>query len=309
MKKLPLILMNLCVVLVLSNLLQAREWKSAKGDLTIDGEMIAHDGKLVVIKKPTGELAAMELKDLSSEDQEFVHSTEADQAKPKSADEMQTWTTKDGMKIRGQVMAYGSKEVVVQRNLGKVYFDGKEFSTIDNLHQRVILRVMSQLENTKFEDQKSLEQWARNTLRGEPRRYKLDGVLMHLESGDEVSVPFFMFSPEDLKILQPGWELWQERKESEESREKESFLMRAAAMNYQRDRAEQRQIEMIKLDLLGAATGVVDIWQVGIMPRQGVIGRPTSVMVAAQNSQAAVARVLAGHPGWEVVGVRKASRY
>ena len=85
--------------------------------------------------------------------------------------------------------------------------------------------------------------------------------------------------------------------------------MQAAARAYQANReAEQRQIEIMKLQLLAAATGAIDIWQVGLAPGPGVFGRPISVMVPAQNSQQATFQALQSHPGYVLIGVRRASR-
>ncbi len=78
-------------------------------------------------------------------------------------------------------------------------------------------------------------------------------------------------------------------------------------MAYQQDRAAKKQIEMLKLNLLGAATGVVDIWEVGLRPGPRTYGRPTSVLVSAQNSNQATQIALRQHPGYVLYGVRKAS--
>ena len=79
-------------------------------------------------------------------------------------------------------------------------------------------------------------------------------------------------------------------------------------MAYQQDRAAKQQIEMLKLEMLGAATGLTSIWQVGLAPRQGTYGRPFAVMVTAQNSEIASQMALQKYPGYELVGVRKANR-
>ncbi len=130
---------------------------------------------------------------------------------------------------------------------------------------------------------------------------------MELESGDQIAVPFFMFDPKELEVLEPGWELWLERNESDQAREQEDFLMRAQAMAYQRDRQATQQIEMVKLGLLAAATGVVDIWEVGLTPGPNTYGRPMTVMVPAQNSQQAVQMAVGQYPGSQVIGVRRRS--
>ncbi|QDV25127.1 SHD1 domain-containing protein [Aureliella helgolandensis] len=301
--------LGLCLLFQVTCMLpvQARLWSSKNGHYKLEAEAITFNEELVVLKRPTGELVAVELKELSEEDQEYVRSKEATDAAEKSADEMQTWTSRDGMKIRGRVVAYGRRDLVVQRKLGRVHIDDKKFSDIDPLHQRLLLKIIGHEEKTTFEDEKQLETWGK-TLGGTPRIYKLEGVRMELEGGDEIGVPFFMFSTEDLAILEPGWQMWLEEDESQKTQERESFLMRSAAMAHQQDRAAKQQIEMLKLNLLGAATGAIGVWQVGLVPGQGVYGRPTSVMITAQNSGQARQIAMQNYPGYIVGGVRKASR-
>lgn len=286
---------------------EERVWTSKNGNFTLKADAIAFSDSLVVLKRPDGKLVAVELNQLSDADLEFVKSKETQDSASRSADEMQTWTAQDGLKFRGRVTAYGRKEVVVQRLRGKVMIGEEPFTKLDPLHQKVTLKVLSKLENKQLDDAAALETWVKKNLGGQPKQYLLEGVMLELENGDEIGVPFFMFSPDDLKVLEPGWELWVEQNDSEQLREQESFLMRSAAMAYQQDRAAQRQIELMKLDLLAAASGVIAIWEVGLIPGPNVRGRPMSVMVPAQNSQIATRQALARYPGYGLVGVRRAS--
>jgi hypothetical protein len=292
---------------LLTSVANGRVWSSANGAFEIEAEEVSFNETLVVLKRPSGELVAVELKELSSKDQEYVRSKQSTDKEKVAAEEMQTWTAKDGMKVRGKVVAYGRKELIVQRKLSHVHVNDKKFSMIDALHQKLILRILSAVENTKIEDEKQLEEWAKK-LGANPKTYPLEGVLMQLESGDEIGVPFFLFAREELGILQPGWELWKEQAESEESRNRESFLLKSAAMAYQQDRAAKQQIEMLKLEMLGVATGVTSVWQVGLAPGFNTYGRPFAVMVTAQNSEFATQMALQRYPGYELVGVRRASR-
>lgn len=286
---------------------EARVWTSKNGQFSLEAEAIAFSDKLVVLKKPTGELVAIELDQLSSEDQKFVETKEVVDATQRRFDEMQTWTGKGGMKIRGKVLAFGKRNLTVQRKLGTVHIDGKKFSALDGLHKKLLLKIISHLENKTFEDDRQLETWAKS-LGANPKVYALEGVLLQLESGDEIGVPFFLFSEEDLAVLQPGWELWLERDDSEKAREQESFLMKSAAMAYQRDRAQMQQIEMVKLELLAAATGAIDLWEVGLVPRAGAFARPTTVIVPAANSDIATAMALQRYPAFEFGGIRRVNR-
>jgi len=134
---------------------------------------------------------------------------------------------------------------------------------------------------------------------------------MQLESGDLIPVPFFLFSDDDLEILQPGWEAWLNAEEDDQARAREDLLIQNEARQYQRQQqqdTERRRIEVLKLNMLAAATGVTTIWEVGLEPGPGVYGRLTTVMVTARNSEVAARMALQQHPGYEVIGVRRASR-
>lgn len=295
-----------CGALTISGPLSAREWKSGNGHYKVEADLVSFSKDLAVLKKKDGGLVAVELSDLSDTDQSFVRSKEAASDVKKSADKMQTWTGVDGMKVRGRVLAYGRKSVAITRKSNKIYVNDQLFADIDELKQKVILKTVSKLENAQLENEKQLTEWAKK-LRGAPKNYLLEGVMLELEGGDQIGVPFFMFSPEDSKFLQPGWERWLKSEEKADYQAEESFLVRSAAMAYQQDRKSKQQIEMLKLNLLGAATGIVNIWEVGLRPGPRTMGRPTSVLVSAHNSAQATQIALRQHPGYQIFGVRKAS--
>ncbi len=289
----------------ITELAHGRVWSDKSGRFQVEADMIAFSDSSVVLKRPSGELLGIAVGELSTSDQEYLRMKETAEKASKSASEMQIWTSKDGMKVRGRVLAYGRKDLIVQRKLGSVTFDGKRFGSIDPLHQKLLLKIVSHLEQQKLEDEKSLEAWAR-TIGGEPKKYRLEGVLLELETGDQIGVPFFLFASEELAILEPGWQRWVEEKASDEQREHESFLMRSQAMAYQQDRV-QRQIEMVKLELLAAAAGIIGIWDVRLIPRPGLRGMPMRVMVPAANSEVARSVASARFPGYVVSGMRRAN--
>ena len=293
---------------LLGSFAEARTWTSGTGGLTFDADAIAFNETTVILKKANGDLVAVELVDLTEEDQDYVKSKEFGESLSKSASQMQTWTSVDGMKIRARVLAYGRKDLSISRQLGKVMVNGNLFSSVDPLHQQLVLKVMSKLEGQSFADERDLTQWAKS-LGGQPRVYPLEGVLMELESGDQIAVPFFLFASEQREILQPGWQAWLAAEKDEQMQQRESLMMQQEAMAYQRGETERRQIEVMKLNLLAAATGATSIWEVGLRPRPGVYGRPTSVMVTAPNSDIATRIAMQNYPGFQMVGVRKASRF
>ncbi|TWU43384.1 hypothetical protein Q31b_24230 [Novipirellula aureliae] len=293
---------------LLGSFVEARTWTSATGGFAMDGDAVAFNETTVILKKPNGDLIAVELADLSTEDQDYVKSKEFGETLSKSISEMQTWTSVDGMKIRGRVLAYGRKDLSISRQLGKVVVNGTPFSKADSLHQQLVLKIMSKLEGRPFADERELTQWAKS-LGGQPKVYPLEGVLMELESGDKVAVPFFLFASEQREILKPGWQAWLAAEKDEQMQKRESLMMQQEAMAYQREGAERRQIEILRLNLLAAATGATSIWEVGLRPMPGVYGRPTSVMVTAPNSDIATRMAMQNYPGFQLVGVRKASRF
>jgi len=84
-------------------------------------------------------------------DQAFVKSKEAAEQAGKSASELQTWTFKDGMKVRGRVLAYGKKPLNVQKQLGRILINDQPFTRMEQLQQEVILKIVSYLETSKFD--------------------------------------------------------------------------------------------------------------------------------------------------------------
>ncbi|MFG0264484.1 MAG: SHD1 domain-containing protein [Rhodopirellula sp. JB055] len=286
-----------------------RTWTSANGAYKLEGELIGSNDTTAILKRRgSGRLAAVELQDLSDEDREFVTKL----TKERSSDddlEMHTWTSREGLKIRARILAYGKKEYTLDRKLGAVTINGKAFSTFDPLHQKLILRVLSVLEDTSLEKESNLNQFVAS-FKGQPKSYTLEGVLMELASGDQIAVPFFMFSEKDLEVLQAGWENWKKYHEDDEARARENLMMRSEASHYQQSMAQQQQrqqLEVLKFNMAAVRTGLTSIWEVRIAPNPGVYGRPTSVMVSARDSLTATQMVLPNYPGYFMVGVRKFS--
>jgi hypothetical protein len=291
----------------------ARTWTSLEGGFKIEGEAVAFSDTTVIIKRERSDrLAAVEIAELSEADQRYVANKRRQLEDDQSGDDQSwhTWTSRSGWKIRGRVLGFGKATLSVGVRNGVPAINGNSFNALDGLHQRIVLATLSQLESQDFADARDFTRWVRS-LGGETRQYEVEGVRMQLESGDVVPVPFVLFSKEDLEVLRPGYEAWLEAKESEAERERENFLMRQEAMQYQAARqreAQYQQMEILKLNMLGAVAGITSIWKVGLRPRPGVYGRPMTVMVSAENSQIATEMALRRYPGYTVFGVARANR-
>ncbi|WP_404309597.1 SHD1 domain-containing protein [Neorhodopirellula lusitana] len=300
--------------LVASPAVMARTWTSSSGDYSLEADAVAFNDHSVILKRSTGKLVSVQLDELSEQDRNFVKSKELGQQLSTDIEQMQTWTSKDGVSIRGRVLAYGKKDMTVVRQRGKEVVNGKPFDEFTPLHQRLILRILSELENQEFANEHELNKWAK-TLEGQTKVYPLEGVLMQLESGDKIAVPFFLFGKKELDVLKPGWNAWSSAHADDVAKQNESLMMQTEARQYQQQQNQQQQestqrqqIEILRLNMLAARTGLTSFWEVGLEPGPGVYGRRTSVMVTAQNSDIASQMVLSRYPGYRVFGVRRASR-
>jgi hypothetical protein len=144
----------------------------------------------------------------------------------------------------------------------------------------------------------------------------IEGVVMEFENGDEYVVPFFFFSDEDLRILQPGWDEWLAAHGNDQYDQQtgQAFLVQSAAAARQRDREVQREIAMMQLDLAAkqatlqaVESGVTSLWEVTLYPAQGNAGPPLWVAVPGRDNRQAVANALSQNPGYTHGAVRKLS--
>jgi hypothetical protein len=294
--------------------LHARQWTDATGRLKIDADFFAASDDTVVVKRRNGSLVALKIDQLSSEDQVFVQEKKTlldstvgdDSTKP---GDLHTWTSAGGFEFRGRVIAFGRRDVSIQRTAGVVTVNGTALSRLNTFYQHIAPQIVAHYADPSVSTMQDLDRWLRN-FRGNPPTFTVEGVLMKLEDGSELAVPFFLLSEKDLAILSPGWEQWKQEHASEMDRKREDFLMTAQAESYQQQReadAASHQIQMMQLELLAVNAGLVAIWEVMLRPRPGVYARPTSVIVPAQNSLDAEQQALQNYPGFTVIGVRRAS--
>lgn len=293
----------------------SRTWKSRNDQYSIKAELIAYNETTVVLKRGgTEKLIAVEIDQLSEPDQKLIAEKRAnDKAENRqaSADDWHTWTSVSGWQIRGRVLSYGRKDLVVESKSGNVLVNGKPLSTFSALRQKLIFAILSKLEDKQIEDEQDIRTYL-GSIQSSPKKYPLEGVMLQLESGDQVPVPFFMFSQRDLDLLQTGWESWLAAEGDSTARAREDFLVQQEARQYQTmQQREMRheQMEVLKLNLLATATGVTSIWEVALFPAPGTRGRPLTVVVSAPNSQAAAQVAVQQHRGYVAGPIRKVSNF
>lgn len=300
-------LLVLAALLAMAVRADARVWTDSTGGYRVEADLLGFNDATVVLKKKNRQLVAVPIAKLSTADQDYLKTKEADEHSRKAADAMQTWTMASGMKVIGRVMDYGRRDVTIQRRHGAIYVNDRLFDNLPKVCQRMLPKIVSHFEKVPIDGRQGLEAWVKE-LRGEPRTYTCEGVLMQLENGDEYGVPFFFFSKEDLAVLKPGWARWSAADKDRAKQEHEAFLLQKQAQAYQQDRAHNQQIEMMQLQMQGYQAGLYDLWEVRLYPGRGVAKPPQVVVVPARNSRAAATEALRRNPGFVVGSVGKVDR-
>lgn len=294
----------------------AREWKSAKGQVVLTGSFVAANDATVVIEKPTGELVGVKLEELSEADRKLAQELRLAEVQAKSESEARraeeraydphVWTTRDGVKLKGRVTSFARKDVTYRRNTGVTMVNEHPFSKLPPYYQDVAIRIVGQMADPNVKTEADLTRWARS-LRGQPKTFSVEGVILRLEDNTELPIPFFLLSDDDLKFLRPGWDAWKKQDADEESRKRESFLLEVQAQQYQEDRAMTQQIQMMNMQYMAVATGLTRIWEVYLYPPAGVYARPMAVVVNALDNVQAQQVASMMYPGYFIGPVRKLS--
>jgi len=297
----------LAVLALESSVAWGRVWTDSTGKYTVDAELIAQSETTAVLKKDDHSLVAVPLDRLSAADRQYLQSKDVADTMQQSANQRQTWTLVDGMTLQGKLVSYGHKDVELQRRRGKIYVNDRLFDNLTPLQQAIVFRIVAHFENTKIDDRRDLEEWILK-LKGQPKTFPCDGVMMELENGDEYGVPLFFFSAADLQLLQPGWDRWAAAAKDAAERERQSFLAASQAQARQRDKQVSQQVQMMQLELLAYDSGLFDLWEVHVAPRPGVAGQPMVVVVPGRSSAEATATAMQKYPGYVAGAVAKVRR-
>ena len=186
---------------------EAREWKDATGMYTLEADLVGFDRDTVVLQRKNKELGSIAIDQLSKEDQEYLKSKEAQEIHSNNLETNQTWTLASGTQVLGKVVDYDRRDVTVQRRRGRIYVDDTLYDNLPQIYRQMLLRVIAHEENIEMPDRAALDLWVRS-LRGQPRTYHLEGVVLELPNGNEYAVPFFLFAEKDQELLRSGWDAW-----------------------------------------------------------------------------------------------------
>jgi hypothetical protein len=301
------VLLVSAVWLAMAAAADGRTWTDSTGAYRVEADFIGFNDATVVLKRENHQLAAIPIAKLSAADRDYLKSKEAVDQAHRSADAVQTWTMASGLKVVGRVVDYARKDITIQQRRGRTYVNDRLLDNLPEVYQKMLPAIVAHFEKTPIPDRRALDAWVMK-LRGEPRTFTCEGVLLELENGDEYGVPFFFFSEADLKILQPGWQRWLAGEKDRAKHEQESLLLQTQAQAYQQDRRASQQIAMMQLQMQGYQAGLFDLWEVVLYPGPGVASPPLSVVVPGRDSRSAAAAALSANPGFTVGPIRKVSR-
>ena len=309
-------LLAFCLVLFQTPGTPKKEWSDKSGTYQFGATLLAFDNDTVVLKSTDKErmngheLISIPRKDLAEADQEYLNSKEAIDANSQ-LDKRQSWTMRDGSTVVGKIVDFVRKDVTVQRRRDKIYVNDRLFSNLPEVYQKIFPKVVEEFEKVSVPTGKDLEKWVL-TLRGKPKTFHCEGVILEFENGDEYAIPFFLFAERDLKAIRPSWEQWSSAKADEDQKREHSLYLQSQASNFQQNvqnqLAAQQQLAVAQLQMLAVNSGAVDLWEVYMYPGEGVYGYPVNVVVAARDSSQASAQAVARNPNYVVGPIKKLSR-
>jgi hypothetical protein len=100
------------------------------------------------------------------------------------------------------VVAFGRRDVEFRRMFGMPTVNGVTFSRLPSFSQITAIQIVAEFDDPSVKTEADLNRWAAK-LGTESRKFSVEGVLLKLEDGTELPVPFFMFSEADLYALRP----------------------------------------------------------------------------------------------------------
>ncbi len=281
-------------------------WTDDSGRYTLEAELVTFNDRSVVLERADHEMVAIPREQLSQADREFLESKEAAEVARQSSDGAQTWTLRDGTKLVGQLVDYAHGDMTIQRRRGNVYVNDRRLANLPEFYQLLVPQIVAHVENLQQADGQSLEAWLVRQ-RGAPRTFHLDGVVFETSDGDEYTVPFFLFSDDDQRVMKSGWDEWLADDDNDryDSLADHAFMLRTWAAARQHNEKVQHQIATMQLKLQAVEAGLTSLWEVTLFPAAGRGGRPQWVVVPGRDSRQATAAALEQHPGFVAGPVRR----
>jgi SLA1 homology domain 1, SHD1 len=306
MKSVPTIAWACLLVAIPDAVCASRVWSDSTGQYSLEADLVATDGKTVVLQRADHELGAVQVEKLSAKDREYLESQDAAKLVQDTLDAPQSWTLRDGTKISGRIVDYADRDVNLQRRRGRIYANDRLLDNLPDFYQQVIFSTVAHEENLPGADRQSFEAWLARQ-RGRPRTFHVEGVVLETDKGDEVVVPLFLFSDDDQRVLRAGWNDWLDvhRNHDFDAEANYAFLLRTLAAARWRDRPVHREIANMQLTLQAVQAGLTSLWEVTLHPAGGSNRRPKWVVMPGRDSRQATLAALDANPGYVAGPVRR----
>jgi hypothetical protein len=290
---------------------EGREWSDKSGHYKVKGELVAYDDQEITLKleaKQKGrELLAFPIDQLSEADLAYLQSEEM-RLEMSQADSKHSWTLRNGMKVIAKPVEYVRKNVVIQRQRGKVLVNDRLITNLPEVYQRMIPKIVEYFEKRPMPDDKAFDTWMKEQ-KANARTFPCEGIILEFNNKEEYAFPFFVFEDVDRKILESGYSKWVEEAEEADEKRQHSLYMQSQAAAYQQSQKEQMQVARLQLQLQAVQAGVTDMWEVWLEPKPGVRGYPLTVAVFGRNSDEASYLAMQRNPGYTVGAVSRLSRF
>lgn len=237
-------------------------------------------------------------------------STSADQ---RSETNLGNWLLIDGQRVKGDFLGFDLKPLTIKRAQAEVYVGGVLFSQLDPVYRHILPMTIAHLEKAKIDDVRDIEEWLKKSGPG-PWTYEIEAVMIETPSRGSVAIPTFLLDKSVVDSIAVPLRRWREALASEVSEEdrnnyfdRERFMTRASMAARAADSSVEQQARYMRLELLAAASGATDLWNVSLIPKNGY-GYPYQVLVPGQNSDQARAAAVQRYPTYTVAGIAKHSR-
>ncbi len=286
---------------------QARQWTDQTGAYSLEADLFGFDDENAILEREDGELGMLKIDQLSAADQEYLASKDAEEINRQNIAAGQVWTTRSGLALPGRVVDYARTEITVQRRRGRMYVNDRVFSNLPELYQKLLPEVIEHFEGVEIPDDRALRQWLLS-LRGQPRTFLIEGVVLEWENGDEYVVPFFAFSDGDQAWLKQGWADWLSTQHDYNERDDRAFRLEAYAAAHVRNQQINNQIALMNLNLQAIQAGITSLWEVTLHPVPGNPMPPRWVVMPGRTSADATAAALRQNLGFVAGAVRRVNR-
>ncbi|MFZ5831099.1 MAG: SHD1 domain-containing protein [Planctomycetota bacterium] len=293
---------------------EVRTWTDNTGQEKVEASFIAADDTTAVLKDRDGKLSSVPLSHLSADDQAYIETRRQARTDAGGAEtQVRSWTLNDGETVRGRVVDYYRRPIVLERSDDGFTIDGQSYASFQGEHQHLILKTLSDKTDRTFRSPFDVNRWLAEQPGG---RLEVTGRGVYLQTPDDLklAVPFALFGEADRQFLEPGYEQWLAGSSPPAAEgtgepvaapsEADQALSQQASL-YLRARSQleekERKTNIVRNQLVIQSAFGISQWRVQLWPG------PRTVVVPGRTSQDARRAAMARFPGARVGAIARIS--